>query len=72
MKKIINAFDYASDICNAMKKGILLTTAADGKVNTMTIGWGFIGVEWGKPIFVALVVRAVTLMRCSVPTPSLP
>lgn len=55
MKKIINAFDYASDICNAMKKGILLSTAADGKVNTMTIGWGFIGVEWGKPIFVALV-----------------
>ena len=55
MKKIIDAFDYAGDICKAMKKGILLTTKADGKVNTMTIGWGTMGVEWGRPIFVAYV-----------------
>ena len=55
MKKQIDAFDYAGDICKAMKKGILLTTKADDKVNTMTIGWGMIGVEWGKPIFLALV-----------------
>ena len=55
MKKIIDAFDYAGDICKAMKKGILLTTKADDKVNTMTIGWGTMGVEWGRPIFVAYV-----------------
>ncbi|MBQ7818034.1 MAG: flavin reductase family protein [Oscillospiraceae bacterium] len=55
MKKIIDAFDYAGDICKAMKKGILLTTKADGQVNTMTVGWGTMGVEWGKPIFVAYV-----------------
>ena len=55
MKKVIDAFDYAGDICKAMKKGILLTTQADGQVNTMTIGWGTMGVEWGKPIFVAYV-----------------
>lgn len=55
MKKIVEAFDYAGDICKAMKKGILLTTKADGQVNTMTIGWGTMGVEWGKPIFVAYV-----------------
>jgi flavin reductase (DIM6/NTAB) family NADH-FMN oxidoreductase RutF len=55
MKKIIDAFDYAGDICKAMKKGILLTTKADGQVNTMTIGWGTMGIEWGKPIFVAYV-----------------
>ena len=55
MKKHINAFDYAGEICKAMPQGILLTTAADGKVNTMTIGWGTMGVEWGKPIFVAYV-----------------
>lgn len=48
-------FDYANDICKAMKKGILLTTMADKKVNTMTIGWGAMGIEWGKPIFIALV-----------------
>ena len=55
MKKILNPFDCAGQICEAMKKGILLTTKAEGKVNTMTIGWGHIGIEWGKPIFVAYV-----------------
>jgi len=38
-----------------MKKGILLTTKSGEKVNTMTIGWGTIGIEWGKPVFVAYV-----------------
>ena len=55
MKKVIDAFDYAGDICKAMKKGILLTTKADGQVNTMTIGWGTMGIEWGRPMFVAYV-----------------
>ena len=55
MKREINAFDYAGDICKAMKKGILITTKADGKVNTMTIGWGHIGIEWGMTTFVAYV-----------------
>lgn len=55
MKKMIDAFDYAGDICKAMPKGILLTTKLDGKVNTMTIGWGKIGIEWGKPVFIAYV-----------------
>ena len=55
MKKMIEAFDYAGTVCKAMPRGILLTTKADGKVNTMTIGWGHIGIEWGKPIFVAYV-----------------
>ncbi len=55
MKKFVNAFDYAGKICEAMPKGILLTTKAGDKVNTMTIGWGTIGIEWGKPMFVAYV-----------------
>ena len=55
MKKIIDAFDYAGDICKAMKKGILLTTKVDDEVNTMTIGWGTMGIEWGRPMFVAYV-----------------
>lgn len=55
MKKVINAFDYAGDICKAMKRGVLLTTKSGDKVNTMTIGWGMIGIEWGKPVFIALV-----------------
>ena len=33
-----------------IQKGCLLTTKADGQVNTMTIGWGTLGIEWKKPI----------------------
>lgn len=55
MKEKINAFDYAGHICKAMNPGILLTTKSGDKVNTMTIGWGMIGVEWGKPIFIGFV-----------------
>ena len=35
--------------------GILLTTQSGDRVNTMTIGWGTVGVQWGKPIFIAFV-----------------
>ena len=55
MKKEINAFDYAGDICKALPKGILMTTKTGDYVNTMVIGWGHIGIEWGRPIFVAYV-----------------
>ena len=55
MKKNVDAFDYAGVICKALRKGVLLTTRAGDRVNTMTIGWGKIGVEWGKPIFIAYV-----------------
>lgn len=55
MKKEINAFDYAREIVSAIGKGILLTTKSGEKVNTMTIGWGTLGVEWGRPIFTAFV-----------------
>lgn len=50
MKKKIDAFDYAKEITQATKKGILITTKAD-KVDTMTVGWGSIGTEWNVPIF---------------------
>lgn len=55
MKKTVDAFEYAGHICKAMKKGILLTTKAGDTVNTMTIGWGKIGMEWNKPVFIAYV-----------------
>ena len=55
MKKFVNAFDYAGEICKAMPQGILMTTKVGEKVNTMTIGWGTIGIQWGKPVFIAFV-----------------
>ena len=55
MKKQVNPFDYAGEICKALPKGILITTKNGDFVNSMTIGWGHIGLEWSKPIFVAYV-----------------
>ena len=55
MKREINVWDYAGKIMEETGKGVLLTTKADDQVNTMTIGWGTIGIQWGKPIFIAFV-----------------
>lgn len=55
MKEWIDVFDCAGEICKALKKGVLLTTSREGHVNTMTIGWGTLGVEWGRPVFMAYV-----------------
>lgn len=55
MKKEINVFDYTNHIMNVMPKGILITTKADDKVNTMAIGWGQLGIEWGSKFFIAYV-----------------
>jgi flavin reductase (DIM6/NTAB) family NADH-FMN oxidoreductase RutF len=38
-----------------MSPGVLITAKMGDKVNPMTIGWGSIGVEWGKPLFTAYV-----------------
>lgn len=55
MKREIQVWDYAGTILDAVGKGALLTTKADGKLNTMTIGWGTLGIEWGQPIFTVFV-----------------
>ena len=55
MKKHIDPFDYAGEFAKNMGKGILLTTGAGEQLNTMTIGWGHIGIEWSRPVFVAYV-----------------
>ncbi len=55
MKRPVNVFDYAGHICKAMSPGVLITAKVGDKVNPMTIGWGSIGVEWGKPLFTAYV-----------------
>ena len=55
MKNEIEVFDDANEILKAVNTGALLTTKADGKVNTMTIAWGTLGIEWSKPIFTVFV-----------------
>lgn len=51
MKQEIQVFDYAKEITSAIGKGVLVTTKNGSKTNSMTIGWGTLGIEWGLPIF---------------------
>lgn len=55
MKRKINVFDYAKEIMLAVEKGVLLTTKSKEKINTMSISWGTLGIEWNRPIFTAFV-----------------
>lgn len=55
MKRKINVWDYAPTILTELGKGALVTAKAGGKVNPMTIGWGTLGIEWGKPIFTVFI-----------------
>ena len=55
MKRKIELWEEAGHILEHVGKGVLITAAADGKVNPMTIGWGTLGLQWGKPIFIAFV-----------------
>lgn len=55
MRREIDVFDYAGEILKAVKKGVLLTTKVGDKVNSMTIAWGTLGIEWGRPVFIAFV-----------------
>lgn len=55
MKQTINVWEYAPQILENVGKGVLVTARADGKANPMTIGWGTLGIQWGKPIFTVFV-----------------
>lgn len=56
-KRTVDYSDYANQIVKAIPRGILLTTKAGEKVNAMTIGWGTLGTNWSRPVFVAYVRR---------------
>jgi len=55
MTKDISYQEYASTVLETISKGAFLTTSSGGRSNTMTIGWGSIGVMWGLPIFTVMV-----------------
>ena len=72
MKKDINVWEYAGHICEQTGKGILVTTKVGDKVNSMTIGWGTLGIEWGRPIYTVFVREAATQRKCWKSTENLP
>ena len=57
MRKEVDTFKYVTETNKLMRKeGILLVAEGkEKKPNTMTIGWGFLGTMWSKPVFVVAV-----------------
>lgn len=55
MKEQIDVFSYSSHILQQLSSGILLTTSDGVRVNTMTIAWGMLGIDWSLPIFMTFV-----------------
>lgn len=52
----LNYLDFSSKAIEQFSKGgAFLTVKGEKRVNTMTIGWGFIGKMWNKPVFIAAV-----------------
>ncbi|MBO5573747.1 MAG: flavin reductase family protein [Clostridium sp.] len=54
-KRRIDVAEVAGDIVKALPAGILMTTKAGDKVNSMVIGWGMVGYNWRKHVFAAVV-----------------
>lgn len=55
MKRSIDVIEHAGEIMKKVNDAVLLTTKKDGQVNTMTISWGGMSIEWGKPLFITYV-----------------
>ena len=55
MREHIDVIERAGAILGALTPGALVTVKASGRVNPMTIGWGMLGIEWRRPIFIAYV-----------------
>lgn len=49
--KQIDINEYLPKIMVELKKGILVNTKNGDKTNSMAIGWGQVGIEWGKMFF---------------------
>lgn len=58
MHKEIDVYESMNEIMKQLKKGVLMTTKKDGKVNTMSIAWGAVGIEWNKLLFIGLVRKS--------------
>lgn len=54
MKEKIKLAEYAGKINEELRRGILLNTNGD-KFNSMSIGWGALGILWNTPVFTVYV-----------------
>jgi flavin reductase (DIM6/NTAB) family NADH-FMN oxidoreductase RutF len=56
-RKEVGVFQYVKETNHLMTNGglFLVAKGKSGKANAMTIGWGFIGTMWRKPVFIVAV-----------------
>lgn len=47
--------DYAKQLLETLPKGVFLNVSDGTRDNTMTIGWGSLGVIWSKPVLMVMV-----------------
>ncbi len=51
----MNYSDFMKRATEVLPKGAFLTTKDNDIVNTMTIGWGSFGIQWGIPVATVMV-----------------
>ena len=55
MHKQVELNQFTNAVERIGKEWMLITAAADGKVNTMTASWGCVGELWNKPVAICFV-----------------
>ena len=65
-KREISYADHLDKVFEIMSTYGILIVSNDkqGKANPMTIGWGTVGVIWGRPVFLALVRHSRYTFSC--------
>lgn len=53
--KTLNPLALPESFFSQLKRGAFLTVKAGTDMNTMTIGWGLVGVIWQRPVFMVAV-----------------
>ncbi len=54
--KTLTPYELSKELLEQLDHGAFLTVKdKDGKLNTMTIGWGALGYMWMKPVFISMV-----------------
>ena len=51
----ITPAELGGDVFSMFRQGMLLTVQAGERINTMTVGWGTLGVMWGKDVLISAV-----------------
>ena len=56
----VAVFEYVEEVNKLMRDGglFLVSKGKEGPANAMTIGWGFLGTMWRKPVFVVAVRKS--------------